>query len=53
MQNYFFLFLALLGFIANGYSQKESTVLKVLTYNIHYGVGMDAERNLQRIAQVW
>ncbi|NND08885.1 MAG: hypothetical protein HKN87_21135 [Saprospiraceae bacterium] len=52
MTNCLFLSMMLIGFCTSCYSQKESTVLKVLTYNIHYGVGMDAEKNLKRIAQV-
>ncbi|MGX1928568.1 endonuclease/exonuclease/phosphatase family protein [Flagellimonas sp. 2504JD4-2] len=30
----------------------EKHLIKVLSYNIHYGVGTDSEKNLQRIASV-
>ena len=33
-------------------SQEEPVLLKVLSYNIHYGVGMDSEKDLDRIAKV-
>ena len=34
------------------FSQAEPILLKVLSYNIHYGVGMDAQKDLNRIAAV-
>ncbi len=36
----------------SGYAQDKSLRLKVLSYNIHYGVGMDSKRDLKRIADV-
>ncbi len=30
----------------------EKTIIKVLSYNIHYGVGMDSAKDIQRIASV-
>jgi endonuclease/exonuclease/phosphatase family metal-dependent hydrolase len=38
-------------FIGNA-AQEPSVQLRVLSYNIHYGVGMDAKKDLQRIADV-
>ena len=34
------------------FSQEESGLIKVLSYNIHYGVGMDSNKDLERIAAV-
>ncbi|MGW9685052.1 endonuclease/exonuclease/phosphatase family protein [Flagellimonas sp. 2504JD1-5] len=33
-------------------TKREKQVIKILSYNIHYGVGMDLEKNLDRIAKV-
>ncbi|WP_420603027.1 endonuclease/exonuclease/phosphatase family protein [Flagellimonas sp.] len=33
-------------------AKREKKVIRVLSYNIHYGVGTDSEKNLQRIANV-
>ncbi|WP_411030528.1 endonuclease/exonuclease/phosphatase family protein [Spongiimicrobium sp. 3-5] len=48
---------ALLTFLVSsllfhGYSQSSPTQIKILSYNIHYGVGMDAKKDLERIAEV-
>lgn len=34
------------------HSQDRAAQLKVLSYNIHYGVGMDAKKDLNRIAEL-
>ena len=49
---FFFLPLTFLSCCTSCYSQEASAPLRVLSYNIHYGVGMDSEKNLQRIADV-
>lgn len=33
-------------------AEREKKIIKVLSYNIHYGVGTDSQKNLQRIADV-
>jgi len=33
-------------------SQNEDQVVKVLSYNIHYGIGMDSKKDLVRIAEI-
>lgn len=43
------MFLGLLPGINN---QEEPVQLSVLSYNIHYGPGMDSKKDLQRIADV-
>ena len=49
-----FVFIAImfLGFLPRNYAQEEPVQLKVLSYNIHYGVGMDSKKDLKRIADV-
>ena len=49
-----FVFIAImfLGFPPRNYAQEEPVQLKVLSYNIHYGVGMDSKKDLKRIADV-
>lgn len=49
---YIFIAIMFLGFIPRNYAQEKPVQLKVLSYNIHYGVGMDAKKDLQRIADV-
>ncbi len=47
--------LVFIGVIVNSFAQtpkEEKSIIKVLSYNIHYGVGMDGEKDLQRIADV-
>lgn len=50
----FFLFFTIifLGFPSKDHAQKQPDQLKVLSYNIHYGVGMDSKKDLIRIAEV-
>lgn len=36
----------------SGYAAKSKLILRVMTYNIHVGVGMDKKLDLQRIANV-
>ena len=38
--------------LASCYSQGGALQLKVLSYNIHYGVGMDGKKDLDRIAEL-
>ena len=41
--------------IVNSFAQtakEERNIIKVLSYNIHYGVGTDSQKDLQRIADV-
>ena len=33
-------------------AQKKPVTIKILSYNIHYGIGMDSKKNLSRIADV-
>lgn len=40
------------GFASINCAQEKSIQLKVLSYNIHYGVGMDSKKDLIRIAEV-
>ena len=49
-----FVFMAImfLGFAPGIDNQEEPVHLKVLSYNIHYGVGMDGVKDLTRIADV-
>ena len=42
----------LLACIPMAWGQQQAIRLKVLTYNIHYGVGMDGKKDLERIARV-
>ncbi|MCH2100960.1 MAG: endonuclease/exonuclease/phosphatase family protein [Planctomycetes bacterium] len=56
-RSHFFPLLAVFGLIAcqaavadNG--QAEASTVKVLSYNIHYGLGTDGVKDLERIAQV-
>lgn len=44
--------LALLSLGPSGYAAKSKLTLRVMTYNIHVGVGMDKKLDLQRIADV-
>ena len=44
--------LMFLAFLPKNYAQEKPVELKVLSYNIHYGVGMDATQDLKRIADV-
>lgn len=46
----FFIILTVYG--AKSYGQDEPATVKVLSYNIHYGVGMDSKKDLARIADV-
>ena len=39
-------------FMQNGIAQNKKVSLKVMSYNIHYGVGMDGKKDLHRIAEV-
>lgn len=49
----FFLFTILFfGTLLENSAQEHPVQLRVLSYNIHYGVGMDAEKDLSRIADV-
>ena len=41
-----------LAFIPNSFGQDKPVTIKVLSYNIHYGVGIDSKKDLQRIADV-
>ena len=34
------------------YAQEKPILIKVLSYNVHYGVGMDSKKDLVRIAEV-
>jgi endonuclease/exonuclease/phosphatase family metal-dependent hydrolase len=49
---FIFLTIMLLGFSADTYAQGKPVRIKVLSYNIHYGVGMDSKKDLKRIAEV-
>lgn len=47
--------LVFIGVIVNACAQTtkvEKKVIKILSYNIHYGVGTDSQKNLERIANV-
>lgn len=33
-------------------AQEDPVIIKVLSYNIHYGVGMDSKKDLKRVAEV-
>jgi len=50
--HYIFIAIMFLGFLPRNYAQEEPVRLKVLSYNIHYGVGMDSKKDLKRIADV-
>src|SRR5215207_5374554 len=43
---------ALVLFCSGGFSSPAKRTLRVMTYNIHVGVGMDKKLDLQRIAGV-
>lgn len=45
-----FLTIILLGFPPDNYAQSKPVRLNILSYNIHYGVGMDSQKDLERIA---
>ena len=47
-----FIAIMFLGFIPRNYAQGKPVQLRVLSYNIHYGVGMDSNKDLKRIADV-
>lgn len=47
-----FIAIMFLGFIPRKYAQEKPVQLRVLSYNIHYGVGMDSNKDLKRIADV-
>ena len=47
-----FIAIMFLGFIPRNYAQEKPVQLRVLSYNIHYGVGMDSNKDLKRIADV-
>jgi len=47
-----FLIIFLSTFAAQSCSQEKPVTIKVLSYNIHYGVGMDSKKDLVRIAEV-
>ncbi|MFS4455088.1 endonuclease/exonuclease/phosphatase family protein [Maribacter sp. 2304DJ31-5] len=50
-----FLMLFIAGVFSSLYAQtleEEKKTIRVLSYNIHYGVGTDSEKDLQRIADV-
>jgi len=51
---FFFILTAIIfcGFITKNCAQEKPIQLKVLSYNIHYGVGMDSKKDLIRIADV-
>ena len=38
--------------IQDAISQQRPAIIKVLSYNIHYGIGMDSNKDLHRIADV-
>ena len=42
----------ILGFFTKNSAQEKPVQLKVLSYNIHYGVGTDSKKDLKRIADV-
>jgi endonuclease/exonuclease/phosphatase family metal-dependent hydrolase len=50
----YFIFIAMMFLVSltKNYAQEASVQLKVLSYNIHYGVGMDSKKDLRRIADV-
>ena len=45
-------FIILTGYGVQCYGQDKPVTIKVLSYNIHYGVGMDSKKDLARIADV-
>ena len=47
-----FTVILLLGFLFGSHAQEQPVQLRILSYNIHYGVGMDAKKDLKRIADV-
>ena len=47
-----FSMLIFLGFIKNNKPENYQKNLKILSYNIHYGIGMDNKVDLERIAKV-
>ncbi len=49
---YVFIAIMFLGFLPRNYAQEKPVQIKVLSYNIHYGVGMDSKKDLKRIADV-
>jgi len=50
--HYILITIIFLGSLQRNYAQEEPVQLKVLSYNIHYGVGMDSKKDLKRIADV-
>jgi endonuclease/exonuclease/phosphatase family metal-dependent hydrolase len=49
---YVFIAIMFLGFLPRNYAQEKPVQIRVLSYNIHYGVGMDSKKDLKRIADV-
>lgn len=49
---YVFIAIMFLGFLPRNYTQEKPVQIRVLSYNIHYGVGMDSKKDLKRIADV-
>ncbi len=49
---YIFIAIMFLGFLPGNYAQEEPVQIRVVSYNIHYGVGMDSKKDLKRIADV-
>jgi endonuclease/exonuclease/phosphatase family metal-dependent hydrolase len=49
---YIFIAIIFLVILPESYAQEEPVLLKILSYNIHYGVGMDSKKDLRRIAEV-
>ncbi len=47
-----FIVIMFLGFLPRNFVQEKPVQLRVLSYNIHYGVGMDSKKDLKRIADV-
>jgi len=41
-----------LALMPKGFGQDKPVTIKALSYNIHYGVGIDSKKDLQRIADV-
>jgi len=41
-----------LAFIPKTHAQENPIEVKVLSYNIHYGIGMDYKKDLNRIADI-